>query len=141
MRQGRRPQRSTGLARHACACWAGRARRPAVLERLNSAILDLGDRSRFLTLLYGELWPQEDESAATKIVCACASLRSSACARTARVQPEPNPSPSWASLEDLELYEQMVILDPGDVLLCVTDGVTDAARAPACWATTAWPTS
>ena len=28
-------------------------------------------------------------------------------------------------MDDLELYEQMVTLDPGDVLLCVTDGVTE----------------
>lgn len=28
-------------------------------------------------------------------------------------------------MEDLELYEQTITLDPGDVLLCVTDGVTE----------------
>nr|WP_240003091.1 SpoIIE family protein phosphatase [Streptomyces cinnamoneus] len=41
-----------------------------MLERLNAAILDEGARSRFLTLLYGELWPQVDGSALLKVVCA-----------------------------------------------------------------------
>src|SRR5690606_6860127 len=51
----------TGLARHALRLLAREGLSgPAVLERLNSAILDEGARSRFLTLLYGELRPQED---------------------------------------------------------------------------------
>ena len=55
----------TGLARHALRLLAREGfGGPAVLERLNSAILDEGARSRFLTLLYGELWPQEDGCAA-----------------------------------------------------------------------------
>lgn len=28
-------------------------------------------------------------------------------------------------MDDLELYEQTLTLDPGDVLLCVTDGITE----------------
>lgn len=28
-------------------------------------------------------------------------------------------------IDDLDLYEQTLALDPGDVLLCVTDGVTE----------------
>ncbi len=48
----------TGLARHALRLLAREGfGGPAVLERLNAAILDEGARSRFLTLLYGELWP------------------------------------------------------------------------------------
>ncbi len=58
----------TGLARHALRLLAREGfGGPAVLERLNSAILDEGARSRFLTLLYGELWPQEDGSALLKV--------------------------------------------------------------------------
>ncbi len=61
----------TGLARHALRLLAREGfGGPAVLERLNAAILDEGARSRFLTLLYGELWPQEDGSALLKVVCA-----------------------------------------------------------------------
>ncbi|MGV9573633.1 SpoIIE family protein phosphatase, partial [Streptomyces nigra] len=61
----------TGLARHALRLLAREGLSgPAVLERLNSAILDEGARSRFLTLLYGEMRPQEDGSAELKVVCA-----------------------------------------------------------------------
>lgn len=49
----------TGLARHALRLLAREGYSgPAVLERLNNAILDEGERSRFLTLLYGELRPR-----------------------------------------------------------------------------------
>jgi serine phosphatase RsbU (regulator of sigma subunit) len=115
----------TGLARHALRLLAREGfGGPAVLERLNAAILDEGARSRFLTLLYGELWPQQDGSAILKVVCAGHPL-------PLRLRPDgtvesaADPQPLLGVMEDLELYEQMVTLDPGDVLLCVTDGVTE----------------
>lgn len=115
----------TGLARHALRLLAREGLGgPAVLERLNSAILDEGSRSRFLTLLYGELWPQEDGSALLKVVCAGHPL-------PLRLRPDgtvesaAEPQPLLGVMDDLELYEQTVTLDPGDVLLCVTDGVTE----------------
>ena len=115
----------TGLARHALRLLAREGfGGPAVLERLNAAILDEGARSRFLTLLYGELWPQEDGSALLKVVCAGhpLPLRLS---QDGTVVPAADPQPLLGVLEDLELYEQTITLDPGDVLLCVTDGVTE----------------
>ncbi|KUJ68559.1 PAS domain S-box protein [Streptomyces albus subsp. albus] len=115
----------TGLARHALRLLAREGfGGPAVLERLNAAILDEGARSRFLTLLYGELRPQEDGSAILKVVCAGHPL-------PLRLRPDGSvvaaaePQPLLGVMEDLELYEQTVTLDPGDVLLCVTDGVTE----------------
>ncbi|MEV4335157.1 SpoIIE family protein phosphatase [Streptomyces sp. NPDC049597] len=115
----------TGLARHALRLLAregfGGA---AVLERLNAAILDEGARSRFLTLLYGELWPQEDGSAVLKVVCAGHPLPLRL-RQDGTVEPAAEPQPLLGVMEDLELYEQVVTLDPGDVLLCVTDGVTE----------------
>ncbi|NWF29248.1 SpoIIE family protein phosphatase [Streptomyces sp. PKU-EA00015] len=115
----------TGLARHALRLLAREGfGGPAVLERLNAAILDEGARSRFLTLLYGELWPQEDGSAVLKVVCAGhpmpLRLR-----QDGTVEPAADPQPLLGVMDDLELYEQVVTLDPGDVLLCVTDGVTE----------------
>ncbi|WP_329023897.1 SpoIIE family protein phosphatase [Streptomyces sp. NBC_00690] len=115
----------TGLARHALRLLAREGfGGPAVLERLNAAILDEGARSRFLTLLYGELWPQEDGSALLKVVCAGhpLPLRLS---QDGTVEPAADPQPLLGVMEDLELHEQMVTLNPGDVLLCVTDGVTE----------------
>ncbi|WP_329301953.1 SpoIIE family protein phosphatase [Streptomyces sp. NBC_00659] len=115
----------TGLARHALRLLAREGYGgPAVLERLNSAILDEGARSRFLTLLYGELWPQEDGSAILKVVCAGHPLPLRL-RQDGTVEPAAEPQPLLGVMEDLELYEQTVTLDPGDVLLCVTDGVTE----------------
>lgn len=115
----------TGLARHALRLLAREGLSgPAVLERLNSAILDEGARSRFLTLLYGELRPQEDGSAELKVVCAGHPLPLRL-RQDGTVEPAAEPQPLLGVLEDLDLYEQTVILDPGDVLLCVTDGVTE----------------
>ncbi|WP_078495997.1 SpoIIE family protein phosphatase [Streptomyces sp. LaPpAH-108] len=115
----------TGLARHALRLLAREGLSgPAVLERLNSAILDEGDRSRFLTLLYGELRPQPNGGAEMKMVCAGhplpLRLRQDGTVETAA-----EPQPLLGVIEDLELYEETVTLDPGDVLLCVTDGVTE----------------
>ncbi|WP_371668791.1 SpoIIE family protein phosphatase [Streptomyces sp. NBC_00289] len=115
----------TGLARHALRLLAREGLSgPAVLERLNSAILDEGARSRFLTLLYGELWPQADGSALLKVVCAGHPLPLRL-RQDGTVEPAAEPQPLLGVMEDLELYEQTVTLDPGDVLLCVTDGVTE----------------
>ncbi|WP_075732381.1 SpoIIE family protein phosphatase [Streptomyces acidiscabies] len=115
----------TGLARHALRLLAREGLSgPAVLERLNSAILDEGSRSRFLTLLYGELRPQQDGSAELKVVCAGHPLPLRL-RQDGTVEPAAEPQPLLGVIEDLDLYEQTVTLDPGDVLLCVTDGVTE----------------
>ncbi|MEU0334699.1 SpoIIE family protein phosphatase [Streptomyces sp. NPDC006193] len=125
--QGTGPEAAavTGLARHALRLLAREGfSGPAVLERLNAAILDEGTRSRFLTLLYGELWPQEDGSALLKVVCAGHPLPLRL-RQDGTVEAAAEPQPLLGVIEDLELYEQTVALDPGDVLLCVTDGVTE----------------
>ncbi|GHE62764.1 hypothetical protein GCM10017771_86100 [Streptomyces capitiformicae] len=115
----------TGLARHALRLLAREGYAgPAVLDRLNSAIIDEGARSRFLTLLYGELWPQDDGSALLKVVCAGHPLPLRL-RQDGTVEPAAEPQALLGVMEDLELYEQTVTLDPGDVLLCVTDGVTE----------------
>ncbi|MEU0770146.1 SpoIIE family protein phosphatase [Streptomyces albogriseolus] len=115
----------TGLARHALRLLAREGLSgPSVLERLNSAILDEGERSRFLTLLYGEMRPQEDGSAELKVVCAGHPLPLRL-RQDGTVEPAAEPQPLLGVLENLELYEETVTLDPGDVLLCVTDGVTE----------------
>ncbi|MFJ4869641.1 SpoIIE family protein phosphatase [Streptomyces sp. NPDC088757] len=115
----------TGLARHALRLLAREGLGgPAVLERLNAAILDEGARSRFLTLLYGEMRPQEDGSAVLKVVCAGHPLPL-CLSPDGTVRPAAEPQPLLGVMDDLELYEETVTLDPGDVLLCVTDGVTE----------------
>ncbi|RSS73409.1 SpoIIE family protein phosphatase [Streptomyces sp. WAC06614] len=115
----------TGLARHALRLLAREGLGgPAVLERLNAAILDEGARSRFLTLLYGELHPQPDGGALMKVVCAGHPLPLRL-RPDGQVSPAAEPQPLLGVMEDLDLYEETLTLDPGDVLLCVTDGVTE----------------
>jgi serine phosphatase RsbU (regulator of sigma subunit) len=115
----------TGLARHALRLLAREGLGgPAVLERLNAAILDEGARSRFLTLLYGELHPQDDGSAVLRMVCAGHPLPLRL-RPDGTVVPAADPQPLLGVMDDLELVEQSFTLDPGDVLLCVTDGVTE----------------
>lgn len=115
----------TGLARHALRLLAREGfSGPSVLERLNAAILDEGARSRFLTLLYGELWPQPDGGAILKVVCAGHPLPLRL-RQDGTVEAAADPQPLLGVLEDLELVEQTIELAPGDVLLCVTDGVTE----------------
>jgi PAS domain S-box-containing protein len=115
----------TGLARHALRLLAREGLGgPAVLERLNAAILDEGARSRFLTLLYGELLPQENGGALLKVVCAGHPLPLRL-TKTGTVTTAADPQPLLGVMDDLDLHEQVLTLDPGDVLLCVTDGVTE----------------
>ncbi|MGW3640225.1 SpoIIE family protein phosphatase, partial [Streptomyces sp. NPDC005143] len=98
----------TGLARHALRLLAREGfGGPAVLERLNAAILDEGSRSRFLTLLYGELWPQKDGSALLKVVCAGHPLPLRL-RQDGTVEAAAEPQPLLGVIEDLELYEQTV---------------------------------
>ncbi|MET7641842.1 SpoIIE family protein phosphatase [Streptomyces sp. NPDC005438] len=115
----------TGLARHALRLLAREGLGgPAVLERLNAAILDEGTRSRFLTLLYGELRPRSDGGADLQVVCAGHPLPLRL-RQDGRVEPAAEPQPLLGVIDDLELHQQHIQLDPGDVLLCVTDGVTE----------------
>ncbi|WP_031077770.1 SpoIIE family protein phosphatase [Streptomyces sp. NRRL WC-3742] len=115
----------TGLARHSLRLLAREGLdAPQVLTRLNAAILDEGSRSRFLTLLYGELTPMPDGSTELSLVCAGHPLPLRL--RTdGQVDRAATPQPLLGVLEDLDLTAERLILAPGEVLLCVTDGVTE----------------
>ncbi|MCX4746530.1 SpoIIE family protein phosphatase [Kitasatospora sp. NBC_01287] len=115
----------TGLARNSLRLLAREGLdAPQVLTRLNRAILDEGDRGRFLTLLYGELTPRDDGSAELSLVCAGHPLPLRL-ATDGRVSPAAESQPLLGVLEHLELTVERVVLLPGEVLLCVTDGVTE----------------
>ncbi|BFV57035.1 SpoIIE family protein phosphatase [Kitasatospora sp. CMC57] len=115
----------TGLARHALRLLAREGLDgPQLLARLNTAILDEGTRSRFLTLLYGELTPQSDGSTELSLVCAGHPLPLRL-TTDGRVDPAATPQPLLGVMDELELVAEQFTLYPGEVLLCVTDGVTE----------------
>ncbi|MFD8483968.1 SpoIIE family protein phosphatase [Kitasatospora sp. NPDC059673] len=115
----------TGLARHSLRLLAREGlSAPQVLTRLNAAILDEGSRARFLTLLYGELTPREDGSTALSLVCAGHPLPLRL--RTdGQVDQAASPQPLLGVMDELDLTAEELVLAPGEVLLCVTDGVTE----------------
>ncbi|MFJ3793043.1 SpoIIE family protein phosphatase [Kitasatospora sp. NPDC090091] len=115
----------TGLARHSLRLLAREGLdAPQVLSRLNAAILDEGSRSRFLTLLYGELTPQPDGSTELSLVCAGHPLPLRL--RTdGQVDRAATPQPLLGVMDELDLTAERLVLAPGEVLLCVTDGVTE----------------
>ncbi|MBV6702106.1 SpoIIE family protein phosphatase [Kitasatospora aureofaciens] len=115
----------TGLARHSLRLLAREGLdAPQVLSRLNAAILDEGSRSRFLTLLYGELTPRPDGSTELSLVCAGHPLPLRL--RTdGQVDRAATPQPLLGVMDDLDLTAEHLVLAPGEVLLCVTDGVTE----------------
>ncbi|MFE7193211.1 SpoIIE family protein phosphatase [Kitasatospora sp. NPDC057541] len=115
----------TGLARHSLRLLAREGLdAPQVLSRLNTAILDEGARSRFLTLLYGELTPRPDGSTELSLVCAGHPLPLRL--RTdGQVDRAATPQPLLGVMDDLDLTAERLVLNPGEVLLCVTDGVTE----------------
>ncbi|GAA3443464.1 hypothetical protein GCM10018955_29020 [Planomonospora venezuelensis] len=114
----------TGLARHTLRLLAREGYGvAAVLGRLNQAILEEGDRARFLTLLHGEITP----------VSTGLELRlvSAGHPEALRLKPNGAVEPVVTSQSLLGVFPEatfeadLVHLDHGDVLLAVTDGVTE----------------
>lgn len=116
----------TGLARHALRLLAREGLRPAaVLDRLNRAILDEGDRGRFLTLCYMEVEPLQDGSLNLALVCAGHPpplvLR-----KDGTVEPAAASQPLLGVLsEGLDFYPDTLLLAPGETLLGFTDGASE----------------
>ncbi len=117
----------TGLTRHALRILAREGHDvPTVLERLNALIVDEGSRARFITLIHGELIPApaSGEPAAVSLVCAGHPqplvLRSSGA-----VEAVAEPQPLLGVLDGVTFEQNTFRLCAGDVLLCVTDGVTE----------------
>lgn len=114
----------TGLARHTLRLLAREGHGVAdVLARLNEAILEEGERARFLTLLHGEITPV-DEGLAIRLV-------SAGHPEALRLRPDgavdvvATPQSLLGVFPGVEFEEDLIRLDHGDVLLAVTDGVTE----------------
>jgi serine phosphatase RsbU (regulator of sigma subunit)/anti-sigma regulatory factor (Ser/Thr protein kinase) len=119
----------TGLARHALRLLAREGLRPpAVLSRLNRAILDEGERGRFLTLLYAEAEPLPDNSLALAVVCAGHPPPLVLRADGSVVQGAQS-QPLLGVLDgDPGFHLDSLTLKPGETLLAFTDGASERRR-------------
>jgi serine phosphatase RsbU (regulator of sigma subunit) len=115
----------TGLARHAVRLLAKENYTVAdILDRLNQTLLDEGEDGRFLSLLCGELTPLPQGGA----LCTLASaghpppllLRANG-----EVQPVATSQLLLGIDGDARFYTETFELLPEELLLCVTDGVTE----------------
>jgi len=115
----------TGLTRHALRILAREGLDvPAVLERLNALIAGEASRTPFVTLIHGELIPAPGGAAIVSLACAGHPppliLRSDG-----GVQAGAEPQPLLGVLDAVTFHTETIRMSPGDVLLCVTDGVTE----------------
>ncbi|MEZ7129607.1 GAF domain-containing SpoIIE family protein phosphatase [Nonomuraea sp. AD125B] len=114
----------TGLARHTLRLLAREGYGiAAVLGRLNQAILEEGERARFLTLLHGDITPVAS-GLEVRLVSAghpeALRLRPNG-----KVEAVTTPQSLLGVFHEVLFEADTVHLDHGDVLLAVTDGVTE----------------
>ncbi len=117
----------TGLTRHALRILAREGHDvPTVLERLNALIVDEGSRARFITLIHGELVPASGPGDATAVSLVCAGHPPPLVLRAGGgVEAGARSQPLLGVLEGVTFEQSTIQLLGGDVLLCVTDGVTE----------------
>ena len=98
---------------------------PAVLARLNQLMLDERAPETFLTLVHGEI-AVPGTGGPVRLSLACAGQPLPLVQRVSAAAPEPvaDPQPVLGVIEGLSFTAQPVSLAAGDLLLCVTDGVT-----------------
>ncbi|WP_111601417.1 ATP-binding SpoIIE family protein phosphatase [Streptomyces sp. Amel2xB2] len=97
---------------------------PEVMDRLNR---EVGEQTRFLSMVYGELAPlpaAEGGGIRCTLVCAGHPLPL-VCDAAGKVRAAAEPQLLLGIEEDVPYESQSVVLAPGDTLLCVTDGVTE----------------
>ena len=144
----------TGLARHTLRILAGEGYGiAAVLDRLNRLLQDQGAGATFITLIHGEIYTAAGEAAtpdgseaaapggsetlppgapAVRLSLVCAGhplpllLRAPDGAEpVVPAQPAAEPQPLLGVIDELTFTAQDLFLFPGDLVLCVTDGVTE----------------
>ncbi|SDG40376.1 Serine phosphatase RsbU, regulator of sigma subunit [Sinosporangium album] len=117
----------TGLARHTLRLLAREGYGvAAVLGRLNQAILEEGERARFLTLLHGEISPS---SGGLDVKLVSAGHPEALCLRSGgEVEAVTTPQSLLGVFPEAAFEADVIRLDPGDLLLAVTDGVTERRR-------------
>jgi serine phosphatase RsbU (regulator of sigma subunit)/anti-sigma regulatory factor (Ser/Thr protein kinase) len=127
----------TGLARHTLRILAAEGHPiTEVVRRLNGLIIREGTRGRFITLLHGEIKVLSSGpgsvpgSGGLDVSLVCAGhplpllLRASS-PEDELPRPAAEPQPLLGVMDDVQFDAQTVRLSPGDLMLCVTDGVTE----------------
>jgi serine phosphatase RsbU (regulator of sigma subunit)/anti-sigma regulatory factor (Ser/Thr protein kinase) len=115
----------TGLARHAMRILATENMPvPDVLARLNRLILDEGPRARLLTLLHGEIRTRDDGEIRLRLVSA-GHPPPLLLDTGGMVREMTTAQPLLGVFDELTYEVDHVDLSPGQVVLCVTDGVTE----------------
>ncbi|HEU5159544.1 MAG TPA: SpoIIE family protein phosphatase [Streptosporangiaceae bacterium] len=116
----------TGLARYALRILAGEGLPvPDVLARLNRLILAEGPRARLLTLLHGEISVDERGEMHLEVVSA-GHPPPLLLYPDGRVEGPIEPQPLLGVFEeDVDFRAKRLTMEPGQLLLCVTDGVTE----------------
>ncbi|MGI5202206.1 SpoIIE family protein phosphatase [Spirillospora sp. CA-108201] len=116
----------TGLARHALRILAAEDLTvPAVLTRLNRLILGEGERGRLLTLLHGEIAARRRRDGVTIELTSAGHPPPLVLDPEGGVREAASPQPLLGVFDGVEFHTDTVDLHRGEVLLCVTDGVTE----------------
>jgi len=114
----------TGLTRHALRILAREGHDvPTVLQRLNALILGEGSAVPFLTLIHGEIIMTPSQ-ASVEMVCAGHPPPLLLCS-PGTTQTAASSQPLIGVIEGATFCADTCHIRPGDVLLCVTDGVTE----------------
>lgn len=121
----------TALARYTTRAAAMQVVQPMeILGALNEAILEQTPDERYATVAYARVEPPSEETIKRRIVVACAGhpfplvLR-----KDGTVQEVGEEGTVLGLLEEIELHDMAVELEPGEVMVLYTDGVTEA-RSP-----------
>ncbi|MEW2360276.1 GAF domain-containing SpoIIE family protein phosphatase [Spirillospora sp. NPDC029432] len=116
----------TGLARHALRILAAENLSvPDVLARLNRLILAEGERGRLLTLLHGEIAPRPRRDGVSIKLASAGHPPPLILDPDGRVTEASSPQPLLGVFDGVDFRTETVQLKRGQVLLCVTDGVTE----------------
>jgi serine phosphatase RsbU (regulator of sigma subunit)/anti-sigma regulatory factor (Ser/Thr protein kinase) len=126
----------TGLTRHALRILAREGHDvPTVIERLNALIVDEESRAPFITLVHGELVPlpsADPQAGGFTVSLVCAGHPPPLVLRAGgEVETTAGSQPLLGVLQGVTFEQNVVRLAPGDLLLCVTDGVTERRSAGA----------
>lgn len=116
----------TGLARHALRILAAEDMSvPDVLNRLNRLILAEGERARLLTLLHGEITTRPRRDGVTIELTSAGHPLPLVLDPDGEVHEAATPQPLLGVFDGVQFHTDTLELRRGQVMLCVTDGVTE----------------